>query len=182
MASPSTKDVNRVTLQAFLRPAGSDSPSLSNLSRNCLPPFFDFALQLISQFHWYNIQHRLKFTSEELLQEVRHSDIPEEIAAFELRQLLPWNQIPLKQLCVIGFKFWDTYFVLWCGGQQRQASRNGAEDIWRSHIQHSWILGTPVTWPQSSTHQLLLDGEPNLWGHESMSCGCLLLLQLMMKA
>ena len=44
MASPSTRDVSKVTLQAFLLPAGSDRPSRSNLSLNCLPPFFDFAL------------------------------------------------------------------------------------------------------------------------------------------
>lgn len=43
--SPSTSDVSRVTLAAFLRPAGRFRPILSNLSRSNLPPFLDLALQ-----------------------------------------------------------------------------------------------------------------------------------------
>ena len=42
---PSTSDVSRVTLAAFLRPAGSASPIRSSLSRKNLPPFLDFALE-----------------------------------------------------------------------------------------------------------------------------------------
>ena len=44
IASPSTRDVNKVTLQAFLLPAGRVIPSLSSLSRRCFPPSLDFAL------------------------------------------------------------------------------------------------------------------------------------------
>ena len=42
---PSTREVSRVTLAAFLRPAGSASPIRSSLSRKNLPPFLDFALE-----------------------------------------------------------------------------------------------------------------------------------------
>lgn len=42
---PSTNDVSRVTLAAFLRPAGRFSPIFSNFSRSSLPPFLDLALE-----------------------------------------------------------------------------------------------------------------------------------------
>ena len=45
MASPSTSDVNNVTLQAFLRPAGRVIPNLSSLSLSNFPPSFDLALR-----------------------------------------------------------------------------------------------------------------------------------------
>ena len=45
MVLPSTSDVSRVTLAAFLRPAGSARPIRSSLSRKNLPPFLDFALE-----------------------------------------------------------------------------------------------------------------------------------------
>ena len=44
MASPSTRLVSRVTLHAFLLPAGRDRPSLSSLVLNIFPPSLDFAL------------------------------------------------------------------------------------------------------------------------------------------
>lgn len=42
---PSTSEVSRVTLAAFLLPAGRLSPILSNFSLRERPPFFDLALQ-----------------------------------------------------------------------------------------------------------------------------------------
>ena len=42
---PSTREVNNVTFAAFLLPAGSAIPILSNLSLRFLPPSFDFALK-----------------------------------------------------------------------------------------------------------------------------------------
>ena len=42
---PSTSEVRRVTLAAFLRPAGSARPILSSLSRRLRPPSLDFALK-----------------------------------------------------------------------------------------------------------------------------------------
>lgn len=44
--APSTKDVNSVTLAAFLLPAGKLRPIFSNFSLRSRPPFFDFALQI----------------------------------------------------------------------------------------------------------------------------------------
>merc|ERR1712012_1029563 len=44
MASPSTRLVSRVTLAAFLLPAGSVMPSLSSLSLRSFPPSLDLAL------------------------------------------------------------------------------------------------------------------------------------------
>lgn len=41
---PSTSEVRRVTLAAFLRPAGRFSPIFSNLSRRIRPPFLLLAL------------------------------------------------------------------------------------------------------------------------------------------
>ena len=41
---PSTKELSRVMLAAFRRPAGRLSPIRSRLSRNSRPPFFDLAL------------------------------------------------------------------------------------------------------------------------------------------
>lgn len=43
--SPSTNDVNNVTLAAFLLPAGRFKPILSSRSLRYLPPFFDLALE-----------------------------------------------------------------------------------------------------------------------------------------
>ena len=42
---PSTSAVSRVTLAAFLRPAGRLRPILSSFSLRERPPFFDLALQ-----------------------------------------------------------------------------------------------------------------------------------------
>ena len=42
---PSTREVSNVTFAAFLRPAGSAIPILSNLSLRFRPPSFDFALK-----------------------------------------------------------------------------------------------------------------------------------------
>jgi hypothetical protein len=42
---PSTRDVSRVTLAAFLLPAGSAQPILSNLSLRLRPPSLDLALE-----------------------------------------------------------------------------------------------------------------------------------------
>lgn len=42
---PSTSEVSRVTLAAFLLPAGKLSPILSSFSLRERPPFFDLALQ-----------------------------------------------------------------------------------------------------------------------------------------
>jgi len=41
---PSTREVRRVTLAAFRRPAGKFMPILSSFSRSDRPPFLDFAL------------------------------------------------------------------------------------------------------------------------------------------
>jgi len=49
IASPSTRDVSRVTLAAFLLPAGRVSPILSSLLLNIFPPSLDFALNKISK-------------------------------------------------------------------------------------------------------------------------------------
>ena len=43
IASPSTRDVRRVTLAAFLLPAGRVIPNLSSLSLNSFPPSLDLA-------------------------------------------------------------------------------------------------------------------------------------------
>lgn len=45
---PSTSEVSRVTLAAFLLPAGKLSPILSNFSLRERPPFFDLALENIT--------------------------------------------------------------------------------------------------------------------------------------
>ena len=42
---PSTREVRRVTVAAFLRPAGKVKPILSNFSRSLRPPSLDFALK-----------------------------------------------------------------------------------------------------------------------------------------
>lgn len=47
---PSTNDVNKVTLAAFLLPAGKFKPMFSNFSLSSLPPFFDLALQIIQKY------------------------------------------------------------------------------------------------------------------------------------
>ena len=59
IASPSTKLVSRVTLQAFLLPAGSANPNLSSLSRSCFPPFFDFALKWGLMLHLLRSPHMI---------------------------------------------------------------------------------------------------------------------------
>lgn len=43
---PSTNDVSKVIVAAFLLPAGKLRPILSSLSRNARPPFFDLALRI----------------------------------------------------------------------------------------------------------------------------------------
>lgn len=50
MASPSTNDVSRVTLAAFLRPAGKLRPIFSSFSLSSRPPFLLFALCPIKKF------------------------------------------------------------------------------------------------------------------------------------
>ena len=49
--------MRRVTLAAFLRPAGSARPILSSLSRRNLPPFFDFALEWRWRTVWVWVGH-----------------------------------------------------------------------------------------------------------------------------
>ena len=46
IASPSTKELKRVTFAAFLLPAGRGRPILSSLLRNIFPPSLDFALDI----------------------------------------------------------------------------------------------------------------------------------------
>ena len=62
---PSTREVSKVTLAAFLLPAGRLIPIFSKLSRNDLPPFFDFALNtnalLLLYLLMYNKLHFLKW-------------------------------------------------------------------------------------------------------------------------
>ena len=48
---PSTSEVRRVTLAAFLLPAGRLRPILSSLSRSRFPPSFDFALITFNQLN-----------------------------------------------------------------------------------------------------------------------------------
>lgn len=43
-ASPSTREVSKVTFAALRLPAGKFKPIFSSLSRKDLPPFFDLAL------------------------------------------------------------------------------------------------------------------------------------------
>ena len=45
---PSTREVRSVTFAALRLPAGRLNPIFSSLSRNDLPPFFDFALSEIN--------------------------------------------------------------------------------------------------------------------------------------
>lgn len=55
---PSTSDVSKVTLAAFLRPAGKLRPIFSSFSRKDLPPFLDLALCVLikspvsKKFEW----------------------------------------------------------------------------------------------------------------------------------
>ena len=86
IASPSTKELSKVTFAAFRLPAGRGRPILSSLLLNIFPPSLDFALNIVGLIG--NTKHTWSwYTFLKLRQAMKHWDIRVAITFVVLQRL-----------------------------------------------------------------------------------------------